>query len=287
MFIVDAHTHWFPEFISSAPHDWGLQNKEEHWANLMAPRADGKANMQGFPSIDKFLKDMDSAGIDRAVIQSWYWKNSGNCSALNKELAKAIKRHADRLSAFMALNPKEKNFEDVLDEGLNLGFLGVGELHDGVQGFSFGSDNFFALCETCADEKIPICAHLTDDGGKKYPNKILTDNKGAFAAASIFPKTKFIFAHWGGGEIFKPDFIPLKNVFYDCAASPLLYGKEVFATIKPELAEKIIYGSDYPLNLYPKHSEAEEMSRFLADAKNSLSPHLSADFFSGNYLLLY
>ena len=50
--------------------------------------------------------------------------------------------------------------------------------------------------------EFPICMHLTDCNGKDYPNKVLTDNRGAFDAAIRNPSVKFLFSHFAGGEVF-------------------------------------------------------------------------------------
>ncbi len=45
------------------------------------------------------------------------------------------------------------------------------------------------------------------------------------------------------------------NVFFDTAASPLMYGPEVFRRAVARVgSERILYGSDYPLFLYPRQA---------------------------------
>ena len=58
--------------------------------------------------------------------------------------------------------------------------------------------------------------------------------------------------HWGGGIIFyemmKEVSELMSNVFYDTAATPLLYKNEIFgASLNIIGAKKILFGSDYPL----------------------------------------
>jgi len=62
-----------------------------------------------------------------------------------------------------------------------------------------------------------------------------------------------VLAHWGGGLFFfglmkKEVKESLKNVYFDTAASPFLYDFEIYR-IAAEIvgAEKILFGSDYPL----------------------------------------
>jgi uncharacterized protein len=88
--------------------------------------------------------------------------------------------------------------------------------------------------------------------------------------AQRFPDAKFIFAHWGGGIPFyelNPRVRPcLKNVWYDTAASPLLYDARVFRQVVDLIgADRILFGSDYPLLLYPRKIREPAFDRFLEE----------------------
>jgi predicted TIM-barrel fold metal-dependent hydrolase len=88
--------------------------------------------------------------------------------------------------------------------------------------------------------------------------------------AKDFPAVKLILAHWGGGLPFyelNPHLREtLRNVAYDCAASPLLYDKRVFRQVIDLVgADRVLYGSDYPLLLYPREQRLPEFKRFLND----------------------
>ena len=84
---------------------------------------------------------------------------------------------------------------------------------------------------------------------KPYPGRVDTPLDDFVAMARDFPKTNFILAHWGGGLAWAEASAGLRNVWFDTAASPLLYGPEVWA--KAPLG-RVLFGSDYPLALYPK-----------------------------------
>jgi predicted TIM-barrel fold metal-dependent hydrolase len=63
---------------------------------------------------------------------------------------------------------------------------------------------------------------------------------------------KIVLAHWGGGilfyELMREVSDLMSNVFYDTAATPLLYKNEIFNTsLNAVGARKILFGSDYPL----------------------------------------
>ena len=68
-----------------------------------------------------------------------------------------------------------------------------------------------------------------------------------------FSNNKIILAHWGGGIFFfqllkKEVKAALENVYYDTAASPFLYRREIYPiAIRLTGLEKILLGSDFPL----------------------------------------
>jgi len=70
--------------------------------------------------------------------------------------------------------------------------------------------------------------------------------------ALAYPGLPVLLAHWGGGLLFY-ELMPevakaLTNVYYDTAASPFLYSKRIYS-VGSEIAgaEKILFGSDFPL----------------------------------------
>ena len=287
MKIIDAHTHWYPPSLSENPEAWAAGKGEAYWGALVGRRADGKPSLQAFPDMNKFLRDMDEAGVERAVIQGWYWQNSQTCDLVNAEIIRFVERFSDRISAFASLNPADLDFEKKLRRACDMGFIGVGELHDKIQNFDFSSPHFDDFCSLCAELNFPLCVHLSDPRGRDYPNKALTSNCSAYAAAARNPKTKFIFAHFGGGEVFEPNFKFLENVYYDCAANTFLYKEKALREMPEALAGKMIFGSDYPLRLYPKKFADCEMKSFRDSAFECVRGDFREAFFSGNFESLF
>jgi uncharacterized protein len=111
--------------------------------------------------------------------------------------------------------------------------------------------------------------HVTDSDARPYPGKIETPLTDFAQLARTFPQTTFVLAHWGGLlPLCDPSARELGNVYYDTAASPLLYSAEIwrrFAAVVPR--ERVLFGSDFPLNLYPRVSVEAEMGRLLAEAR--------------------
>ena len=120
--------------------------------------------------------------------------------------------------------------------------------------------------------KLPVNLHVTDPRTKPFPGRIEPPEADIIGLAREFPATTFILAHWGGGLAFDPENRPLKNLHFDAAASPLMYGADVWrravAAVGPE---RILFGSDNPVRLYPKANAGTGLAAFVQEAKAGLS----------------
>lgn len=271
--IIDAHVHLYPPEVGRDPKDWAARAGEHQWAQMcVRQRRDGRP-VQTFPTVVELLRTMDAAGVDRAVLLGWYWEQPATALAQNRFYAECIRAHPDRLSAFATFHPAAGR-DAVLDEIRRAraeGLVGLGELSPQSQGYAIDDPTFAAVLTLAGESGMPVNLHVTDPAGRSYPGRIETPLKDFVRLAQTFPETKFILAHWGG---MLPLVIPeaggtaLPNVFYDTAASPLLYDSAVWTQALPRFAPgRVLFGSDYPLNLYPKIEAFPEMSRLLAEAR--------------------
>jgi hypothetical protein len=67
-----------------------------------------------------------------------------------------------------------------------------------------------------------------------------------------YPDLSIVCAHWGGGLPFYALMPEVKkamtNIYFDTAASPLLYSPQVYQQVIQLVgADKVLFGSDYPL----------------------------------------
>jgi len=109
-----------------------------------------------------------------------------------------------------------------------------------------------------------------------------------YRLACRYPELKLILAHWGGGLIFY-EMMPrvrrdLQNVWYDTAASPLLYPTtRIFrAALESAGQHKILMASDYPLLLYPGRQRQPDFRPFLAEIDQLGLTHDVNDDLMGN-----
>jgi hypothetical protein len=62
----------------------------------------------------------------------------------------------------------------------------------------------------------------------------------------------------------------MRNVYYDTAAVPLLYRPDVYrAVVQIVGADKILYGSDYPLLTYPRRTRTPGFGELLDEISRS------------------
>jgi predicted TIM-barrel fold metal-dependent hydrolase len=266
--LIDAHVHLYPPEVNRDPAGWGRACGELHWVELCTRRRRDGRPVQGFPTVDDLLRDMDAAGIGRAVLQGWYWERPETCAMQNRFYAGCLRAHPDRLSAFATIHPGaglEKTLGEVwLAE--DAGFSGLGELSPHSQGYGPDDAVFRAVLAEAAKRRLAVNLHVTDPQSKPYPGRVETPLADFIALAREFRQTKFILAHWGGGLAFDAEMKALANVYFDTAASPLLYGPEVWAKAP---AGRVLFGSDYPLVLYPKSGPAPEFAGILAEARGA------------------
>jgi len=269
MRIIDSHIHFYPEEVSADPVKWGTEHREFWWTNCVAPT--GRRSIQGWATSGVLLRDMDRAGIEKAVLLGWYWENQETCDLQNGWYTGLIKEHPDRLLAFATVQPRAKEAAlESLQRALDAGCCGIGELFPQAQEFAYDDTYFIRVLQIAAERGIPVNLHVTDPLAPTTAVTRATPLEKFVRLAKDFPEVKLILAHWGGGlpfyELNSRLRETLRNVSYDCAASSLLYEKRIFRQVIDLVGvDRVLYGSDYPLLMYPRDQRAPEFKRFLND----------------------
>lgn len=273
--IIDAHIHHYPPEIAADLSRWGREQGEPHWNRLMASVDPRGRPLQTWPSLEQLRRDMERAGIARAVLMGWYWENPDTCGWHNAHYQSILRAQPDTFYAFASVQPAAgmqavENARKALDCGMS----GIGECFPAAQGFAMDNKAWEAICELAAERHVPVCLHVPEPAGHPNPGRVDVDLQSYVELAAKFPGTNFIFAHWGGGlPFFERNRYcrrRLANVTYDSAASPLLYDKRIWRTVCDLVGpEKMIFGSDYPLRLYPRQEAAAGFDQILAEATQS------------------
>lgn len=270
--VIDAHIHGYPPEVASDPAGWGTAHGEPGWTACVAPQ--GRRSIQGWADLGRLLADMDRAGVACCVLLGWYWERQETCDLQNRWYLQWIKAHPDRLLGFAAVQPAAgkvalEHLERALDDGL----CGVGELLPQATGATLEEEAWRRMIERVVARGLPLTFHATDPaaGPAAGPKTPLGD---FIRLARDFPTGRFILAHWGGGLACReaePGAGALPpNLYFDTAASPLLYGSDVFRQAAERVgAGRILYGSDYPLLLHPSQSREPGFDRFLGEVERS------------------
>jgi uncharacterized protein len=273
--VIDAHTHAYPPEIFADPAGWARARGEHHWAALVGPRADGKRSLQGFADHGEMLRAMDAAGVERCVLLGWYWERHETCVWHNAVMAEWLRARPDRFGAFASVQPLAgaAALED-LRRARDAGFCGVGEVFPAAQGFAMDDPAWRRVLAWAAGEKWPVNLHVPEPAGRDYPGYVAAPLRDYQRVARAHPRNLFIFAHWGGllpllalNPAVRAD---LRNVYFDSAASPLLYEPRVYRAVADAVgAERILFGSDYPLRVFPREQREPDFARPLAEARKS------------------
>jgi hypothetical protein len=262
--LIDAHVHLYPPEVNRDPAAWAAARGERHWAVLCTRRRRDGRPVQAFPAPDQLLRDLDAAGVTRAVLLGWYWEKHATCVEQNRFYADCVRAHPDRLAAFATLQPQAGLV--ALDEARRAaddGLIGFGELSPHAQHFDLADPVWRQILALAAERNLPVNLHVTDPASRDYPGRVETPLVDFVRLARDFPAVNFILAHWGGGLAWAPEAMVLPNVWFDTAASPLLYGPEVWG--RPH-GGRVLFGSDYPLILYPKTESVPGVAGLLGEA---------------------
>jgi uncharacterized protein len=276
MRIIDAHVHLYPPEVNLSPAVWAEAQGERHWSTLCTRVRKNGRPVQGFPSVDELLRDLDVAGIERAVLQGWYWEKHDTCVLQNRFYAACIHAHPDRLAAFASFHPAAGSVA-VIEEirrAANEGFRGLGELSPHSQGVAVNDPIWREALVLAVELNLPVNLHVTEPHSKNYPGKVETPLVDFVQLAREFPATKFILAHWGARLPLDPELgaaaKACPNLYYDCAASPLLYDRKVYREMIAAVGvDRVLYGSDHPLDLYPSHGSGAQVGAMLDDVRTS------------------
>ena len=263
--IIDAHTHRYADEVLSDPTAFAKKLGEYHWLALTTPHE--KKSLQGWISGEKMIEDMQNAGVNKSVLLGWYWENPETCILQNNWYAEWISQNPNEFLGFVSLHPEISNPLDELKKRRDQGFVGIGECHPWVQGASLKNANWIQCMEFASDTGWPVTYHTTEPVGHEYPGRIPTPFEDFLWLAREFPDLKIILAHAGGLLPFyelNPKIRPeLKNVYYDLAACPLLYEPSLYRKLIEIVGpKKILWGTDYPLRIFPKTQREPDFSTF-------------------------
>ena len=244
--IIDFHTHIFPAEIRRERKAY-FSAEPEFELLYSSPRS----KLIGAAEI---VDAMDREGVDKSVVFGFPWQDPNTFRFHNDYVLESVSRYPDRLIGFGCMSPLAPAAADEARRCIDNGLAGIGELAVYRSGLDDRVlDSLAPIMALCRQRDLPVMMHVNEPLGREYPGKSPNSLGQIYALAKRFPGNKLVLAHWGGGiflyTLLKKEVQDtLTNVYYDTAASPYVYRRDIFP-LAVQLAgiEKILFGSDYPL----------------------------------------
>jgi len=243
--IIDFHTHVFPPKI---------KNDREHFLRQDACFAElysGKNSR--LATAGELIAGMDAAGIDVSVIDNIAWSSPELSAETNDYIMESVARYPGRLVGFGHVHPMADWAQEEMWRCATGGIKGIGELRPDKNWLDpANKDAMERFSSSIKELGLILLLHSSEPVGHIYPGKGEAAPDLLYRFIERYSGLKIVLAHWGGGLPFyalMPEVqASLKDVFFDSAASPLVYRRQVYARVVSLVGgDKILFGSDYPL----------------------------------------
>jgi uncharacterized protein len=271
--IIDFHTHIVSPKIK--------QNRDEYarrCRSFASIYSDPKAKLA---TAEEIIAAMDNDGVDVSVVLNYGWSTQSLCAEVNDYILDSITRYSKRLVGFCSVVPSEDEAAlREVERCIKNGAKGIGELRlDDHLKKKHSIAMLRPIIDTIIQHDLILLTHASEPVGHQYSGKGEATPDLLYTLITSFPDLKLVCAHWGGGLPFyalMPEVkAALKNVYFDTAASPFLYNSQVYSQVAQLVgADKILFGSDYPL--IPPRRLLKEISAL------DLSPATKRKILAGN-----
>lgn len=264
--IVDFHAHVFPPRIIERRAQYIEQDAtfREMYANPKAKLA----------SANELLASMERSGVDVVVAVGFGWSDAETCREHNDYLLEAADRSGGRIVAFGCVGGDAATAAAEAGRVLEAGARGIGELRPDSQGMEMSAGGAMdAVAALAAEAGVPLLLHVSEPVGHAYPGKSGLAVDALVDLAARWPALRIVAAHWGGGLPFytlMPEVrAALQNTSFDTAASSLLYDPKVYRVAADLVgAERILFGSDFPLQSQKRCIERVEEAPLSAEERS-------------------
>ena len=236
--IIDTHSQLFTkEAIESLP--------EEMARSYQLMFKDLK-----FPELEDTIKDMDDAGVDKAVIVAIDAETTFKYKVSNDLVADAVKKYPDRFIGFASVDPHKGAIAlDELERAVKeLDMKGL-KLLPHLLKLNPNDPVMYPVYELAQDLGIPVLFHTGTQfhaGTKiKYCMPVYLDD-----VAVDFPRMKIVMAHFGYPWFYEGMSVVLRNpnVYFNIAGwAPKRIPSDVIKQMNGPVSTKALFGSDYPL----------------------------------------
>jgi len=244
--IIDFHTHVFPPRVKQKRSQY--IDRDPCFA-LLYDKKEAK-----IATTEELIESMDRAGIDISVIVNLGWITHELCVETNDYILESIARYPKRLIGFCTVQPQSLDAAIAeIERCARGGARGIGERRPDMQLLDLGDDPIITpFMEAIKQHRLIFLTHTSEPAGHDYPGKGIITPDILYPFITTHPDVTIVCAHWGGGLPFyalMPEVQKaLRNVYFDTAASSFLYQPQIYALVSQMVgADKILFGSDYPL----------------------------------------
>lgn len=257
--IIDSHCHVYPEKIAARAVESTDQFYDTH--------AHGKG------TVADLLEIGGAAGCDGYVIQS-VASTPHHVESINRFIATAMSEaeaagHGGKLTGLGTLHPDHPDLRGAVEDIVSHGLHGV-KLHPDMQKFHIDDKGAYPIYALCAEYGLPILMHMGDPRfDYSHPDRL-------YRVMRDHPTLTVVAAHMGGWANWDyacEKLAGFSNLYVDTSSSMATPTKEY--GIEPHVesltprhtaslirrwgAEKVLFGSDYPM-----WSQAEDLEVFFA-----------------------
>lgn len=244
--IIDFHAHVFPPRVKQKR---GQYIDRDPCFALLYSQKEAK-----IATTEELIDSMDKAGIDISVIVNFGWITHELCVETNDYILESIARYPKRLIGFGTVQPQSVDAAVAeIERCAQGGAKGIGEMRPDMQLLDFDDESIISpFMEAIKKHRLILLTHASEPVGHDYPGKGIITPDVLYPFLTAHPDVTIVCAHWGGGLPFyalMPE-VPkaLQNVYFDTAASPFLYQPQIYSLVSQLVgADKILFGSDYPL----------------------------------------
>lgn len=264
--VIDAHIHLFSEDVS--------HNRQRYCSDpgFRLLYENPRARIAHEDDLDRYL---DEAGIDGAFILGFPWEHEAFADSQNTCFAELTRRSSRRCIAFGSVPVTCGDIPGWVGRLREQGISGIGEIAFYGRGPAGHHAYLDAVLDAAASRQMPVCIHVSEPVGHRYPGK---DDAGFDALIGVIanhPGASVILAHWGGGLLFYEQMpevaAALASCWYDTAATPYLYTATIYDIgVRLVGAERILFGSDFPLLRMVRYREAIETSGLTREQRDAI-----------------
>ena len=210
-------------------------------------------------TVDELLREMDRAGVERAVVSTVDEFIAVSNREGNDEVLRAVRAHPDRLKGLSAVNPwfREKGVSE-LSRCLEAGLSGL-KLNSHLQGFVLSDPLVHPLVATCRSFGVPLYAHTG--------TPVVAEPFQLAELARAFPDVPMVLGHMGYTDFWYdavPAALQSQNIYLETSLIDIMNIRTAIEKVGPD---RILFGSDFPESDLSLEVEKMSMVEMTAEAR--------------------